>query len=416
MHIALYAPGLNPDAGGVWQYYQWVIRYLSDVNKYSLMTSSSALSGLEKIYSLPAGTGKISVEKLLEDFEGKLSYRLLDPNKQKRLLNWLPYSGTMTSKIRTWIYNEDDGDLLIYWLRNSMKKAGIDVVHVPIQEVLYPMSIIGRFPYVINPHDYQHEYFPEFFSPEQLAHRREVWYSDQRNASAIVVHSRQTYSDAIRYLGVSEDKVFYAPYGPIDTYAEPDKKMLSIVKSAYSLPDHYLLYPARAWPHKNHEILVKAAAELKKRGIFVQLVFTDGDTEYGKKVNELIQELGLAKQIRFIGRIDQDHMGAVYRLCRAIVVPSLFEQNSGPMLEGISMVKPVAVSNLTELVETIGPDGLVFNAHSRDETVEILEKLWVDDKVVEELTIVSASRKHELSWDQFIKTYQSAYEYAYSHG
>lgn len=191
---------------------------------------------------------------------------------------------------------------------------------------------------------------------------------------------------------------------------------LKLVQKEYRLPKQYIFCPARAWPHKNHGILVKAVGEIRKHGIEIQLVFTDGGTPHGKKISCLIEELDLTNQVRFLGRTSPFHMGALYRLCRAVVVPSLFEQNSGPMLEAMHFGKAVAVSRLVELVETVGSEGLVFDENSVAETAAVLERLWCSDSERMRLEALSVKRSSELGWGRFRECYQHAYEYACSHG
>lgn len=412
MRVVLYAPQLSSSAGGVWQYCQWIMRYLANEQQWYFVAPSDLLAEIREQGPAQARIESMAFDEFRQLQSRKFACRLLQTQRAKRVFRWVPFFEPLSNLALNRFYG---GDYIAHQLGKKLARFSPDVVHVPVQQVAY-RGAIRNYPYVINPHDYQHEYFPEFFTTDQLAYRREAWYRDQRAAAAIVVHSRQTRDDAIRFLGIPDEKVFYAPYGSIDTFPEPDERTLDEVKRIYGLPDQYLFYPARAWPHKNHEVLVRAVNELKLRDIDVQIVFTDGETSYGNKIKKLISDLGLSDQVRFLGRISSASMGALYRLCMAVVVPSMFEQNSGPLLEAIHFGKAVAVSRLPELVDTIGPEGLVFDHSSVEETASVLDRLWCSDSERLRIEAMSVRRRSELTWDRFQQCYRDAYEYAAARG
>ena len=299
------------------------------------------------------------------------------------------------------------------WMLDELASIGTDVAHIPLQFV--PCRSLGRqMPYVINPHDYQHEHFPENFPRSQLASRRRIWYEAQRGAAAIVVHSRQTYTDALHYLRVPEERVFYAPYGPLRTFPDPDEATLAHTRKQFALPDRFIFYPARAWPHKNHETLIDAAALLKEKGVHVHIVFTDMDTPYGKQVCAKAADLGLSDQVIATGRASSEEMGALFSLCTMVAVPSLFEQNSGPMLEAIQLGKAVVVSNFPELVASLDNEQLVFDGRSPSDMAQVIDTLWSSDEQRAAVEQRLRLRRDEMSWKPFQDTYRRAYAFAAS--
>src|SRR5262249_172450 len=153
---------------------------------------------------------------------------------------------------------------------------------------------------------------------------RLTWYPSQRAAGAIVVHSLQTRDDAIRYLGVPEERVFYAPYGPLATFPVVDETSARADLYQLGLPQKFVFYPARMWPHKNHPTLLEALRFLKdRRGLEVGCVFTDGTGPHSSVIASKIVQLGLSGHVKVFGRISPYRMGALYTLCSMVVVPSL---------------------------------------------------------------------------------------------
>lgn len=412
MKVGLFAPAMRSDWGGVWQFAQWVIGRVGGRVPMCVAVPSPLLAEL-----LPSGVDPsvklLDVDGLLRRTRATLAYRVLEANSLGR---WggmtVPYSGKVTRWVQKRFYH---GSVTGHALLKELIRENVDVVHVPWQSPQYP-DVVRMYPYVINPHDYQHEHFPEFFTPKELSARRNVWYAVQRGAAAVVVHSVQTRDDALKYLGVPEERVFYAPYGPLATFPDVDEATARRTAERLKLPERYVFYPARMWAHKNHMGLLEALARLKRRGIDVSCVFTDASGEHGARVGERTAALGLEGQVRAVGRVTPEEMSALYMLCTAVVVPSLFEQNSGPMLEAIHFCKPVAVSNIPELVQSLGGAGLVFDPRSHDAIAKAVDHIWSSETSREQIASAVRARKAEMSWEPFRDVYLRAYQFALERG
>jgi glycosyltransferase involved in cell wall biosynthesis len=410
MHVGVFAPHQSVAFGGVWQFAQWIAFRVGAHVPMHLALPRSMLDDMAVAGPLPPGVTATATDELLAPVHAGLPYRVLEAGAWGRILGLrVPGYGKTTRYVRQWLYG---GSVEAPALLRDLAAHHVSVVHVPCQGLVHP-SVARRYPYVINPHDYQHEHFPEFFAPGAVEGRRAAWYPVQRAAGAIVVHSLQTREDAIRYLGVPEERVFYAPYGPLATFPDVDEATAHRVAERLDLPERFVFYPARMWPHKNHTALLNALRYLKdKRGVDVGCVFTDGTGTHGEAVVAEVARLGLKDQVRVVGRVSPEEMGALYRLSAMVVVPSLFEQNSGPMLEAIHFGKAIAVSNLPELVASLGECGLVFDPHSVEEIANAVDHVVSSPDNRRALEGKARERRAELSWAPFVATYKEAYAYA----
>ncbi|MBI1194822.1 MAG: glycosyltransferase [Gammaproteobacteria bacterium] len=384
MHVALYVPTISPDWGGVWQYAQWVLRELNGVADYSVVGSEAFMQEAGAMGLLPGHDSDVCFDAFAERIKNGIDPGLLEAM--------------------------DFRELCYRNLAKHLESHRTDLVHVPIQ-LICDTPVSTRFPYILNPHDYQHEYLPDFFTEADINGRRNVWYPTQRNASALVVHSKQTQNDAIKFLGIPEERVFYAPYGPLKTFNAVDQDTVDRTTQKFGLPERYFFYPARMWAHKNHVALVRAIAQLKRKGIDAHCVFTDNHSPYAAVVAQIAEEEGVQDRVITVGRITPDEMSALYQAAFMVVVPSLFEQNSGPMLEAIQFEKPVAVSNLPELENTLDGQGFIFDANSPAEIAEILDRFLCSDALVAESIEKIRALKARMSWAPFRDTYRRAYEY-----
>ena len=158
--------------------------------------------------------------------------------------------------------------------------------------------------------------------------------------------------------------------------------------------------------------LVEAIYSLKKRDIEVNVVFTVVDGAYGEILKQEIVSRDLGRQVTIVGRVSPEKMGVFYRQSAFVVVPSLFEQNSGPVLEAIHFGKAVAVSNIKEVELTLAGAGLLFDPHSVQQIADAIDQLWSSSAALAEAEASIQRRNAEMSWEPFRRVYRQAYAYA----
>jgi glycosyltransferase involved in cell wall biosynthesis len=79
-------------------------------------------------------------------------------------------------------------------------------------------------------------------------------------------------------------------------------------------------------------------------------------------IRGLVTRLGIASDVHFIRRIDEDDKPAVYRAALAFCFPSCYEGFGFTPLEAMASGVPVLVANETSLPEVVGDAGLLLPA------------------------------------------------------
>jgi glycosyltransferase involved in cell wall biosynthesis len=212
----------------------------------------------------------------------------------------------------------------------------LDGVHYPFT-VMLPAP--GRVPAATTVLDLQHEEHPEFFSRAQLLYRRRFYRRPILEAQQVITiseHARRTILD--RY-----------PLDPEHVHAIH----LAVDHGTFT-PDgrpreSFLLYPANAWPHKNHARLFEAFAEVRRERPDLRLALTGVGHE----------RLALPDGVESKGRVPLDELVALYRSAAAVVYPSLYEGFGIPCVEAMACGAPVAAANVASLPEVCG-DAAVY--------------------------------------------------------
>ena len=290
--------------------------------------------------------------------------------------------------------------------RGIVERAGVDVMHFTCQG-----AFLTEIPSIYHPHDLQHLHLPQFFSPRVRGEREAYYRSFCRQARMVAVSSSWTRRDVIRQYGLPEEKVRVVPLAPmLSAYDVPGAEDFASARRTFSLPDGFLFYPAATWAHKNHIGLLEALASLKDgHGLEIPAIFSGSLTEFFPEIRRRVEELGLSNQVRFLGFVTSLELQCLYRLCRCVVIPTLFEAASFPLWEAFLAGSPAACSNVTSLPEQAGDAALVFDPEDREAMADAVRRLWIEDPLRERLIRRGRENVGRFSWEKTARIFRAHY-------
>lgn len=257
------------------------------------------------------------------------------------------------------------------------KKHQIDIIHCPYQYL--PQSKTAKS--ICTMHDLQELHFPEYFTPEVRAERATSYLKYIKDADELIVSYQHIKDDIIRYFQVSPHKIKVCLLDManlwFDKYSASEIEALDTLAISYN----FILYPANTWEHKNHQKLLEALFHLKEQGIHdIKLVCSGFKTPYYERtIKPFIDRHNLQEQVMFPGVLDERILYSLYKKCSGVIIPTLYEAGSFPLMESILLDIPVICSNITSLPETIGDNSFLFNPNDVFEISDKLKQLWNDD-------------------------------------
>ena len=266
-------------------------------------------------------------------------------------------------------------------------------------------------PTIYHPHDLQHVHLPEFFTPEERA-RRELWYGELcRQARMVAVGTTWTQRDVMQHYHLDQSRVCVVPLAPIITeYPEPGDSELREAAERLGLPDAFILYPAQTWEHKNHVGLLEALALLRDReGLRVPLVSSGRLNEHFAAIARRAEELDLAGQVRWLGFVSPADLQALYRLARAVVIPTRFESASGPLWDAFAAGTPAACSMVTSLPDQAGDAAILFDQEAPADIAAAIKRLWTDGALRSELAARGRQNVARFNWDRTSRLFRAHY-------
>lgn len=130
----------------------------------------------------------------------------------------------------------------------------------------------------------------------------------------------------------------------------------SVVRHGYELEYYHFIYPASAFPYKEHSTLVKALSELRRNAPDIveriRIHFTLQKTDVPLLVR-YIREKNLVDQFVFEGMMPHDNLLSYYKSSNGLLFPSTIETLGLPLLEAAAFGIPIVVSNLDYAHEVI---------------------------------------------------------------
>lgn len=287
-----------------------------------------------------------------------------------------------------------------------VEKLAPDIVHF-VHQVAFKTSR----PFIYTPHDLQHEYFPEHFSRRVVMARRYLyrWYCER--AVRVVCISGACRDDLMEYIGLPEDKlavIYNAP--PTTGYDKPDEIQLQETREIFNLPEIFMYFPAKTYPHKNHLNLVKAVAILKDRGQTVHVVCSGPTTDFfHSSIQPAIRQAGVEDQFNFLGWIDTLQVNALYALATALVFPSQFEGFGLPLVEAMAAGLPIVCSNTSCVPEIVADAAVLFDPDQPDEIAGAIHKIMTNTDTRAMLKERGLKRANDFTWSTSAEKYLELY-------
>lgn len=258
---------------------------------------------------------------------------------------------------------------------NAVRAAGVDFLYPLTYDNLYNVGVgfpvsgcleqtrwAGWIP------DFQHRHMPQLFDRTEILKRDRGIEALAREARTMVLSSAAAAADFQRFCpsSAARAEILHFCTSPASEWFSADPVA---VQRRYSLPDAFFLISNQLWEHKNHLVVFGALELLAKRSLFPTVVCTGQPYDFRNKdyinvVLRRVHELGVAKQVCFLGLIPREDQIQLMRRSLAVIQPSLFEGWSTVVEDARLLGKPTILSDLAVHLEQAPPGAAYFTKNS----------------------------------------------------
>lgn len=234
-----------------------------------------------------------------------------------------------------------------------------------------------EIPYAATVWDLQHRthpWFPEVSSRGRWDYRELTYSRFLRRAARVITGTKTGAEQLGLYFQIPHDRISILPH---PTPGLPDAGATSTLRFATELGGRkFIFYPAQFWPHKNHVNLLRALKLLREQhDLDIDLVLTGSEKGNLGHVKSVVEQLGLAPRIHFLGFVSSEELAWLYGRAIALVYPSFSGPENLPPLEAFSRGCPVVISDYPGACEQLGDAAVFFDPHSPAQMAEVIKRL-----------------------------------------
>jgi glycosyltransferase involved in cell wall biosynthesis len=184
-------------------------------------------------------------------------------------------------------------------------------------------------------------------------------------------------TDLLGTLALPAFKVRMVRYATPRDFPKISAERAAELKSPF-LVRPYVFMPSGIRGYKNQRILIEALQILQRQHdeCGVDLVLTgEGREKLPRELSDLIEKYGLEDHVHVLGHVDRQLLAALYMSAFAVVFPSLYEQGSFPVYEGLHFGCPVACSDIPPFREqcaSMSDAMLYFDPHDPEAVAQTI--------------------------------------------
>lgn len=225
--------------------------------------------------------------------------------------------------------------------------------------------------------DFQHCWYPEFFSQKEINERNRNFEKIAAGKNPLIVSSDSALDDFQRFFSEKRSNVHVVHF---TSYIESELQQLSKmdeekILSGLGIEEYsYIAVCNQFWKHKNHKVVLQAIELIAKQHPekCIEIVFTGElsdrrNPKYIEEIRDMIDHPLIRNQVKVLGFLDRITQLCVMKYSWFIIQPSLFE-GWGTVVEDAKVLqKRILLSDIKVHREQMDDSCQLFDPDSPEE-------------------------------------------------
>lgn len=293
-------------------------------------------------------------------------------------------------------------------ITHQMKTNGIQIYHGLSNEL--PLNIKkSGIKSIVTIHDLIFLRLPECYAPIDRKIYNYKFHKACVDADHIISVSDRTKKDIIELYQVPEEKIttIYQNCDPIFGIPVTEEKKRQ-VKSAYNLPDRYILNVGSIEKRKNALFIVKSLPRLSQD---IHLVIVGRRTKYTEEIEKFVANHHLENRVHILNGVKYEDLPTIYQMASLFIYPSIYEGFGIPVLEALNSKVPVITTRHSCMEEAGGKAAIYINPSDVNELVQAELSILTNSSLSQQIIADGLKQKEnfsdELQAKKLIKLYQT---------
>ncbi len=245
-------------------------------------------------------------------------------------------------------------------------------------------------------HDMIHRREPDCFSRAALRRRAQAETGLPR-CTSILCPSQATANDLLDAYPTLRPKARVFWEAPSEVLGEGQcRDEMNRIDAQYG-DKPFVLFVGVDWPHKNHKLLIDAAAMLKQRGATPFRIILVGHRR-GDAIGKMIEQAGVGDVVIDEAAVSRTRLAALYRSATLFAFPSRSEGFGIPLVEAMQCGTAIIASNRTCIPEIVGDAGHLLDPDDTATWANTIATLLADETARAHLGELARKRGRKFSW------------------
>jgi glycosyltransferase involved in cell wall biosynthesis len=215
-------------------------------------------------------------------------------------------------------------------------------------------------------------------------------------ARRVLTISEFTRRDIVRLLNVPEERVEVTYPAAEERFRVLPAEEVAAFRRARDVPEEFIFAFGTLEPRKNLVGLLRAYARLAPPR--PPLIAGGGTGWRASPIFDTVRQLGLEKQVTFLGFVAEDELPLWYNAARLFAFPSLYEGFGLPVLEAMACGTPVITSNAASLPEVGGKAVALVAPQDADQLAREMQRVLDDAQLRREMIAAGRIQATRFSW------------------
>lgn len=285
----------------------------------------------------------------------------------------------------------------------------INVLHIPVPTTSEnTLFLLHGAKKVLTIHDLH--YFIHNFGPTLYQNPTEWFYVKlwkltlqliKNRIDMVIAVSESTKKDIMKYLEIPEEKIRVIHEAPDEKFRPINAEIPNNINSSFILSNNV------------HPALIRIYHKLQKTGIKHKLVVFRMRKPYMNRLEEIVKELNMQKDVIFAGYVSDEDLIKLYNTASLFIRQVQYEGFGLPPLEAMACGCPVIASNVASLPEVVGDAGILVDPRDTDGWVKAMYEVLMDEGLRQEMIKKGLKRTKMFSWEKTAKETYKVYEEVY---
>ena len=263
--------------------------------------------------------------------------------------------------------------------------------------------------------DFQHRHMPQLFSRLAWLKREAGFRAQIRAGRRILLSSRDAEQDCLRLYPSAQGRTYVARFvAPFDAELSVDEART--VADDLGLPENFVYLPNQLWRHKNHACVIRALAEVHRRGSSLVVAATGKELDpraptHPQQLRAMIDAEGVRQSFRILGSQPFRTVQALMLSCSALLNPSYFEGWSTTVEEAKALGIPMILSDIAVHREQAENRASFFDPQSPSALADCLMRVQAMAPVERSAALATAALEAKQKSRDFAAHFISIFEH-----